>query len=375
MSRVGRTSILILLLLAHAGCSRKTGPETIFIAHLAPLSGPEKAAGEHARQAIQLAVEEVNNSDDLPAGRRVAVLHVDTRGNAETAQQEAVRVIRVNGVVALLGGPGTDGAERIGKVARQYGVPFVTPGGPAGDGVISLGLSPSQRGRVLGRFAASELKAERVAVLTELRDVHAIALADAFAKEFRRGGKRRVDEWTVKGDDDGANLAERLKNAEPQAFLVAGSLPDLQKLRARLRTLGVSIPALLGEDEARQTALRADREASGGVYLATAFVPSVDVPLAKEFAKKYEDRFKQAPDAQAAFAYDGVRLLVEALRRTKTATATQLRDVLRGWETFETVTGPLDLRPRNDALGRPAFVIRLEGGEAKVAKRYDPEKE
>src|SRR5262249_36542112 len=89
-----------LALLVLCGCKPRGEPEPILIGHVAPLSGPNEQIGESARQAIALAVAEANNREEnLIAGLRVAVLHVDSRGELDALQPEAVRLITVNRVV------------------------------------------------------------------------------------------------------------------------------------------------------------------------------------------------------------------------------------------------------------------------------------
>src|SRR5216683_1846176 len=95
-----RVLLLCFVLLTLWGCKSKTEPGPILIGHLAPLSGPGKRLGQQARQAILLAVKEANEEENRIAGRRIAVLHIDSHGDLDALQPEAVRLITVNHVVA-----------------------------------------------------------------------------------------------------------------------------------------------------------------------------------------------------------------------------------------------------------------------------------
>src|SRR5438132_3170893 len=119
----------IMLTGALTGCSSRVSSEPIAIGHVAPLSGPDKAAGEQAKQAILLAVEAVNGTESSVLGRRIEVRHADTHGDLEALGNEAVRLITVNRVVALLGGSDAEQADRLSRATQPYGVPVVT-GGP-----------------------------------------------------------------------------------------------------------------------------------------------------------------------------------------------------------------------------------------------------
>src|SRR4030081_1080867 len=97
------TTCIALVLLA--GCQRSPGRDPVFIGHLAPFSGPEKQIGEHARQAITLAVEEINKEGNRILGRPINVLHPEfPPGDADKLQPVALRLVDVNRVAALLGG-------------------------------------------------------------------------------------------------------------------------------------------------------------------------------------------------------------------------------------------------------------------------------
>jgi len=57
MSPFGRELALLLATFCLTGCSHRTSSEPILIGHVAALSGPDKAAGDHAKQGIALAVD------------------------------------------------------------------------------------------------------------------------------------------------------------------------------------------------------------------------------------------------------------------------------------------------------------------------------
>src|SRR5437867_3968583 len=99
-SMIGWCAFALLL----AGCASRVPPEPIYIGHLAPRSGADKEVGKQAEQGIVLAIEEARDNDDLIAGRPVAVVHADSRGDGKVLEREAVRLATVNKVAALLGG-------------------------------------------------------------------------------------------------------------------------------------------------------------------------------------------------------------------------------------------------------------------------------
>jgi branched-chain amino acid transport system substrate-binding protein len=376
-----RIPVALLLLIGLAGCPRKPEPQPILIGHLAPFSGPDKAIGEHAKQAILLAVEEVNKEGNRIAGRRLAVLHPayppDEPGRL---QPLAVRLITVDKVVALLGGLDANQTKNLGRAAQPYDVPVVTPSELppdfVTDNVYSVNAGLTFQGQVLARFVKKDLAkeaVERVVILVDSGKVSAMSVADAFDKEFTRSGGR-VHRFAYKSANDFSAMLGAIKKAQPGALLLAGSVGDLGRLRARLMAAGLNLPLVFGGDGEHLAALAADRDACKGVYVAVPYLPEGGTSRNQEFNKQYRERFQQAPDLSAALAYDGVRVLFEAMRRAKGFQPLAVRTELgqSSENPFESLTGPLTF-DRNRVALRPLFVVRLEDGQLLAPKVYPPD--
>src|SRR5205823_3494821 len=160
--------------LALAGCQRSPAPEPILIGHIAPFDGPDKIIGEHAKQAILMAVEEVNKEENRILGRRIGVLHPSYPAeDLKNLQPLAVRLLTVDKAVALVGGRDLDQARSLGRTAQAYESPVVTPTElpiePLGENIFSVNVGLSFEGQALARFAAKDLNAQSVVVLMDER--------------------------------------------------------------------------------------------------------------------------------------------------------------------------------------------------------------
>lgn len=365
---LGRTLPVLLALLV--GCTSKGPTDPILIGHVAPLSGPQKSSGEQAKQSIRLVVEEANKEDNRIHSRNVSVLHADDRGEAEMTKDVATRLITVNKVTALVGGADAGEAERLAGVGQAYSVPVLTLAGlpqQPGEGVYSVNVSPSYQGEILARFAAQELKVNRVGVLVDSRSSFSTSLAAGFAKQFT---KDRVDEWTYQKEGEFAELASRVKKAKPEAIIIAGTAADFLKLRTRLQEEGLTVPVLFGNSEGSLQGLQADRATSNGTYLATPYVAASTAAANQEFVKQYQDQFGEAPGADAALAYDAARILFEAMRRAKPLNA-EIRKELGQTDNFASLTGPLAFGKDRHAR-RVVYLIQLDNGQPKLVKQYEP---
>jgi branched-chain amino acid transport system substrate-binding protein len=358
---VRRLQAFLFTALLLAGCSSRSGSEPILIGHIAPLSTP---AGEHTKQGILLAVEEVNEGDKV-AGQKVTVLHVDSRGDAAVAQAEAVRLAGVNKVAALLidAEPGT--VERAAKELETYAIPLFTPAvlsaPPSGENLFAVNLTAPRQGRALARYTAQQLKPGRVAVLADSHTTGGMALAAEFVKEMPKNGPR-VEQWSFEKPAEFPDLAARIKKMQPDAVLFAGSPADLPALRTQLQNAEVRGPMLFGGDDL--AAIPA--EAREDVYLATCFAPEFD-DVDKDFVRKYRDRFHEAPDIHTALAFESSKLLFKAMNQAKTATGAAVRKELVESDSFAGVTGSLSFA-KDRVAKRPALIVHWKDGQAKVVQ-------
>jgi branched-chain amino acid transport system substrate-binding protein len=359
--------VLSLAVSLALGCGRRGESEPIWVGHIAPLSGADKARGEQAKQGIRLAVEEANAAGDVIPGRRVAVDHADTRSDPAAARAVLKRLLTVNRVAAVLGGTETAKVENLGALAQSNATPFMLSAGapphPAAEYVFFTGLVPARQGQTLARFADHELKVKHVAVLT---DGSRGAVVDAFTRELP--GQGIAGTWTYQGADKLRPAAEEALAKKPDAVLFAGSADDF----AALARAGQSskAPVLFAGDETGQAKLQAAQPAFS-VYLATTFAADNSIPAIKAFINKYQEHFDDAPDVSAALAYDDARLLFEAMRQAKSADGAKVQEALAAIR-FDALTGPLRFDKDHTAL-RTLFIIKLQDGRAGSVKRYEPE--
>jgi branched-chain amino acid transport system substrate-binding protein len=363
-----------VLFLGLAGCGGTRSAPPIVIGHAAPRTGPQRELGLHAEEAIRLAIEDVKAGEPLLPGRAVEVRHADSEGSAETAQNIAVRLVSVNHAVALIGSADPGAAERLCRIGQQYKVPVLTavwlPVAVLGTHGFGIGPTPAEQGKALGRFAAQHLKAT-IVLLVDNRSPAFLARAEAFAESIGKERVARRDEFA--SEDELTELTRAVKAAQAAAVFFAGKPGDLDKLHTELREAGARDPLtfLYGGDEEPRLAVLADRwSGTSDLYWTTAFVAD-DAPAAREFVRKYRERYQRLPDADAALAYDAARLLFEAIRQARTARPDRVREELAKLKDFPTLTGPASFA-QNQLTPRPAFVVSRQNGQFKSFRSAPP---
>ena len=359
---------VFLLPVLLCGCGPKGEEEPVWVGCVAAFGGGDASAGVHLRRGVELAAQ--GAAAERVEGRRPAVVAADDGGSGETAGAEAVRLLTVNRVAALIGGTDAGRALRLARAAQPYGAPVVLPcevAGPLpGDAAFTLGVRPGWRGQALARYAADALKAKRAFVLTDERDAVAVEVATGFVREWPRGEGAAVEEAAYRDDADLEARTARAAGVKPDVVLVATAAADFAKARSRLETGGPHAPLLYGGEDVAAASL-----GGGDVVTATVFARDEQTAKGQEFAGAYEKRFHEAPDLPACQGYDAARLLFDAMARAKTAASDRVRGQLAATVDFESATGPL--RMKDGRARRPLFVVALHDGGVKVVQKVEPE--
>src|SRR5688500_4223865 len=109
-----RRFLLTSSLLALTGCSQRGAQDPLWIGHVGPLSGPDRVYGERMKQGMEVALEEVN----ADAERKIAIVHADNRGKTERSESEAVRLVSLNRLLAMIGGRDSAEANKLAQALQ-----------------------------------------------------------------------------------------------------------------------------------------------------------------------------------------------------------------------------------------------------------------
>jgi branched-chain amino acid transport system substrate-binding protein len=140
-SRAGVLAVMSAALLTFGVGQEASAQQTVKIGAIYPLSGNAASAGNYSKTAIELAVDLINNGNpDLKAvpladgkglpglgGAKIEVVFADNQGTPAAGQNQALRLITEEKVVALIGAYQSGITVTTSAMSERHGIPFLTP--------------------------------------------------------------------------------------------------------------------------------------------------------------------------------------------------------------------------------------------------------
>jgi ABC-type branched-subunit amino acid transport system substrate-binding protein len=173
-----------------------------------------------------------------------------------------------------------------------------------------------------------------------------------------------IEERFGDGETDFRSQLERIQKTSPDAILVWGNARESAMILKQIRELGMKQPVYGSDRMVSNEFLSLAGNLAEGIITTCQYNPDANDPKLKAFKSNYVKRFDQEPDVFAAHAYDGMNIIIEAVKKAGLNRAL-IRDVLTDLKTFQGyqgVTGPVILDGTWNNV-RPIFVAEVTNGK------------
>ncbi|MEO7243265.1 MAG: branched-chain amino acid ABC transporter substrate-binding protein [Variovorax sp.] len=341
------------------------GKPPIKLVHTAPLSGQLGSVGKLQAIAVDLAVQDVNQSGGIN-GSQIEVVRFDDQLRPDQAVLR-VREAQQSGALAVLGPMSSTQWETAVPTINQLKIPAVNMNSnKPGIGGRPYGTrlnTPDDIGLPEGfaEFVKIYPKAKRVAIMGDVREAAGKAAIDEWTRLARAKGLDIVGtvEFTS-GQTDFSPVAIKLKELNPDIVLGSMLSGDAVKLARELQIQRMTAPilcnALIYPGVFPQTVSKSVGEqasqwhtvgqstndfATGDLQKYKAFVARYVAAISKDSAL---NQFQPPNVANASLGYDAVLLVAEAARKAGIdgntsidAARDKLRDAINGYTEFRGV--------------------------------------
>jgi ABC-type branched-subunit amino acid transport system substrate-binding protein len=180
----------------------------------------------------------------------------------------------------------------------------------------------------------------------------------------RVGHPMIIEERFNDGESDFKSQLERIMVTNPDAILVWGNAKESGLILKQMRAIGLKQPVYFSDRAVNPEFLSIAGPLAEGIVTTCQYNPTADNPKLKAFQSDYLKRFGQEPDVFAAHSYDGMNIIIEAIRKAG-LNRVLIRDLLTDRKTFQNydgVTGKIILDGSWNNI-RDIFIAEVHNGK------------
>ncbi len=345
---------VILSLFQSVACKKQ---DTITIAIAGPMSGPEAKMGSDFQNAVNLAVEEWNNKGGV-LGKKIKVLVGDDQSDPKQAVSIANRFV-TQGVVAVIGHFNSSCSIPASDIYNRADIPMITPASTNPQltergykNVFRICGRDDQQGMIGAEFIKRKLGVKRIAIIHD-RTTYGQGLADEVKKALEGYGQIVYYGGITKGDQDFKPVLTAIKEKSPDMIYFGGIYPEAGLIVKQAREIGIKASFMSGDGTIDPKFIEIAGPASEGTYLTFGQDPE-KLPTAKEFFKKYRERFGD-PGPYSIYAYDATNVLLTAIREAGSTDGKTIYQKLHELE-FKGALGDIKFDQKGDVVKSPYVV-------------------
>lgn len=339
-----------------------TSGEVLILGNPQPLSGINAQVGRATTQAIELAVEHINENGGFN-GVPLRLINYDDENSPEVAVRVAQMMLQQDNVDLIIGTLLSSNLMATGDMFEEAGI--LTIGNGNGPSFMEQGWEFMFRaGPNLG-FAMPTVAQmmqdegfQRVAVIHGLDDATRSSAEAFFDNAARLGLEIVATEQYVDGDADFAGQIVTMLNANPDAILISANGPTFPLITRQLRLMDWDGP-IFNREAPPADAVEVAGDAIEGVifvypYITYEYPEQSDDPVMVEFLQKFYEFHGEMPFHDCAFrAWDAMMAMWEASRIAGANDSESLRQAMHQVQ-FRGLGGDLDFT-NGDGEGRPTF--------------------
>lgn len=318
-----------------------TAQEPIRVGSFLSVTGPAAFLGDPEQKTLEMYVDRINAGGGV-AGHKLQLIVYDDGGDADKARTFTKRLLEQDKVDVIVGGSATGTTMAAIPLVEQAQTPFVSLAG-------AVGIIEPVKKWVFKTPHTDRMACEKIFTDMRARKLSKLALisgAGGFDKSMRGeclkvAGKYGVevvaDESYGASDTDMTAQLTKIK-ATPgvQAVLNAGFGQGPAIVTKNYKQLGLTTPLYQSHGVASKEFIKLAGDAAEGVRLPAAALLVAELladgdpqkPVVVAYKRDYEAKYKSDVSTFGGHAYDGLMVVVEAMKRAGGADKAKLRDAI-----------------------------------------------
>lgn len=355
--------------------------DVIKIGSFLSVTGPASFLGEPELKTLQLYIDKINAEGGV-TGKKLELIHYDDGGDANKARTFAKRLIEDDKVDIIIGGTTTGTTMAAIPLAEQAGIPLISLAGgiEITDPVKKWVYKMPQTDRMAAEKILQDMKQRgftKIALISGTGGFGASGRKQTLEVAPKYGVEVIMDEtYGPKDTDMTVQLTKIKNNKDVQAVLNFDFGQGPAIVTKNYRQLGITLPLYQSHGVASNSFIDLTGEAANGVRMSASALlvadklPASDVQkdVLVNYKKAYEGKYNTPVSTFGAYAYDGLMIAVDAIKRAGSADPAKVRDAIEQTRNFVGTTGVFNMSPTDHmGLDLSAFrILEIDNGNWKL---------
>ncbi|TAN28045.1 MAG: ABC transporter substrate-binding protein [Castellaniella sp.] len=343
-------------------------------------TGPATFLGDPELKTLKLYVDKINQEGGV-LDRKLELIDYDDGSDASKANSFAKRLIYDDKVDAMI--VGTTGSTMAAiPLAQKAHVPLMSLGG-------AIAITEPVKKWVFKTPQTDRMAAEKVFQDMKNRGITQIALLSE-ASGFGQSGKKESEAiagkygisiienevYNPKDTDMSPQLTKIRGDAKVQAVFIFGLGQGPVIATRNYRQLGIKQPLYQSHGVASDQFIKLAGDAANGVRLPSPALivadqlPGNDAqkPVVNAYIQAYKARYNENVSTFGSYAYDGLTILVDALKRAGSTDKDKFRDAIESTHGYVGTTGVFNITAKDHTgLDLSAFkLLEIQNGQWKL---------
>ena len=357
--------------------------DPIKIGSVLSVTGPAAFLGDPELKTLQLYVDDLNKKGGV-LGRPLQLVHYDDGSDANKANGFTKRLIEDDKVDVLVGGTTTGATMSSVPLAEKAGIPFISLAGAVVivEPVKKWVFKTPHTDRMAAEKVFEDMKKRgltKVSLLSETSGFGASGKKETEGVAAKYGITLVANETYGPKDTDMSPQLTKIKTAPGvQAVFVFGLGQGPAIVTKNYKQLGITLPLYQSHGVASDEFLKLAGPAAEGVRLPSPAqlipekLPASDPqkPIVTAYDKAYKAAYKTDVSTFGGYAYDGLMLAVDAIKRAGSTDKAKVRDALEATKGFVATSGTFNMSP-TDHMGLDLSAFRLlevKGGDWSIVQ-------
>jgi branched-chain amino acid transport system substrate-binding protein len=195
-----------------------------------------------------------------------------------------------------------------------------------------------QSGYALVNYIHKKMGHKRVAMIRVNGRYGRVGVKEYADAASRLGYPFVIEERFNDGETDFKSQIDRVKKTNPDAILLWGNAKESGLILQQVRAAGLKQPVFGSDRMVSPEFLKIAGPLAEGIVTTCQYNPNSTDPKYLAFKTNYTKRFNQEPDVFAAHAYDGMSILIDAIKKVG-LNRVLIRDVMAGLKEFQNYPG------------------------------------